>query len=349
MGTFSRIVVADEVNMQKKISVIIPGCNTPEAWWRRCVDSVKRALGPDDEIILVDDGSSDGEKFLDAWGCRVIHKKNGGLGDARNAALKLAQGEYVTFVDSDDEVMPEVYGATINRMVATGSDVGVFEVKTVWPDDGLSKDDSFSRCGVEINGSALTVAQMRNLSRGCLMNYACNKVYRRDFLVKNDLSFDMDGMPCEDIIFNLECVMAGAKWCTVPALGYVYYRTRGTLLSRYKRTGFAGMRHGAEAWSRFRTENNEVLDKDLRSWLDARCELTDVALLTMEWRNIWLPGSPYSFLARWEWLMEHPEVGGIGLFLRQWIYVLLRRYFYFRFIRRWNILRMYPYAREIVP
>ena len=92
-----------------KLSVIIPGYNTPEAWWRRCVDSVKRPLGPDDEIILVDDGSSDGAKFLDTLGCKVIHKQNGGLASARNAGMAVAQGEFVTFVDSDDEVMPGTF------------------------------------------------------------------------------------------------------------------------------------------------------------------------------------------------------------------------------------------------
>lgn len=339
--------------MNIRLSVVVPGYNTSEAWWKRCVDSVLRAIGPNDEIILVDDGSRDGLKvseFVSLKGLdsriRIVTKQNGGLSDARNAALRIARGEYVTFVDSDDEVLPEVYEATINRMAVTGSDVGIFEVKTIWPDDGLAKNDVFSRCGVEISGSALTVKQVCDLSRGCLMNYAWNKVYRWKFLDENSLLFDVDGMPCEDIIFNLECVMARARWCTVPILGYVYYRTRGTLLSRYKRTGYAGICRGVEAWRRFRATNGENLGRDLQLWLNARCELTDDELAMMEWKNIWMPGSPYSLVGKWRWLKKHQALGGVAFFLNMAIIVFLRRHFYCRPVRRWNVRRLYPSAVE---
>lgn len=336
-----------------RLSVIIPGYNTPEAWWERCVCSVLRATGANDEIILVDDGSRAGLKVtefesfkeLDSR-IRVITKKNGGLSDARNAALKIARGEYVTFVDSDDEVLPEVYEATIARMAATGSDIGVFEVKTIWPDDGLAKVDLFARSAIQIDGSFLTIEQIRSLSRGCLMNYAWNKVYRQAFLGRNGLAFDVEGMPCEDIIFNLECVMARAKWCTVPILGYLYYRTRGTLLSSYKRMSFRGVRHGVAAWMKLRDAVGSDCDVNTRLWLDARCRLSETELLEIEWRNIWQPGSPFPLLARKRWLNEHPELGGGVAFVRQAIYTFVRRNFYFRFVRRAVTKKNYPYATE---
>ena len=328
--------------MQKKLSVVIPGYNTPEAWWRRCVDSVKRALGPDDEIILVDDGSVDGAKFLDSWGCRVIHKQKGGLASARNAGMVVAQGEFVTFVDSDDEVMSEAFSRCLKKLSEVSGDVCIYGVRAVWCDDGLQKSDESDD---RVYGK-LTAQDVYDLSKRSLMNYACNKVYRAEFLRSHKIVFDLDGMPCEDIIYNLACVMAGGRWCSVAYVGYVYYRTRGTLLSKYKRTGFVGIRHGAEAWQKFLAFCEEIADLKVKQWVKAKGSLTDEGLAMIEWKNIWMPDSPYSLVGRWKWLREHPSVGGFAAYLKMAIYTFLRRHFYWRPVRRWNIRRMYPYATE---
>ena len=90
-----------------KISVIIPVYNV-SSYLSDCVDSVIKQTYKNIEIILVDDGSTDGSgKLCDEYKEKdsrivVIHKKNGGLSDARNAGLEIAKGEYISFVDSDD-------------------------------------------------------------------------------------------------------------------------------------------------------------------------------------------------------------------------------------------------------
>lgn len=95
------------------VSVIIPVYNVRE-WLDRCVASVAQQTHSDLEIILVDDGSTDGSGALcDEWGLRderirVLHLPNGGVSRARNAALDIARGQYVTFVDSDDWIHPEL-------------------------------------------------------------------------------------------------------------------------------------------------------------------------------------------------------------------------------------------------
>ena len=94
------------------ISVIVPVYKV-EDYLSRCVDSVLAQTEKDFELILVDDGSPDrcGE-ICDAYAQKdkrihVVHKSNGGLSDARNAGLKIAEGEYIAFVDSDDWVEKE--------------------------------------------------------------------------------------------------------------------------------------------------------------------------------------------------------------------------------------------------
>lgn len=97
------------MNEQPLISVIVP-CYNVEKYLNKCVDSILKQTYKNIEVILVDDGSPDkcGE-ICDFYAKQddrvvVIHKKNGGLSDARNVALDIAKGEYVTFVDSDDWV-----------------------------------------------------------------------------------------------------------------------------------------------------------------------------------------------------------------------------------------------------
>lgn len=96
------------------ISVIVPVYNT-KAYLGRCVDSLLRQTYRDLEIILVDDGSTDGSgELCDSYAAgdervRVFHKENGGSSSARNLGLDKAAGEYVGFVDSDDYVDPDMY------------------------------------------------------------------------------------------------------------------------------------------------------------------------------------------------------------------------------------------------
>lgn len=97
-----------------KVSVIVPIYKV-ENYMLKCIDSILSQTLTDLEIILVDDGSPDhcGE-ICDEYEAKdsrvkVIHKKNGGLSDARNAGLVIATGEYIGFVDSDDYITPEMF------------------------------------------------------------------------------------------------------------------------------------------------------------------------------------------------------------------------------------------------
>ena len=100
--------------MSETISVIIPVYNV-EKYLNKCVDSVISQTYKDLQIILVDDGSTDrSSKICDKYAkadtrISVIHKQNGGLSSARNAGMEIVEGDYITFLDSDDYVSPTVY------------------------------------------------------------------------------------------------------------------------------------------------------------------------------------------------------------------------------------------------
>lgn len=98
----------------KLITIIIPVYNV-EKYLRECIDSVIAQTYKNLEIILVDDGSIDKSgEICDEYSkkdsrIRVIHKKNGGLSDARNVALDIAKGEYIGFIDSDDYIEKDMF------------------------------------------------------------------------------------------------------------------------------------------------------------------------------------------------------------------------------------------------
>ena len=105
-----------------KLSIIIPVYRV-EATLNRCIESVVAQDFGDYELILVDDGSPDGcPQMCDEWAAkdrriRVIHKVNGGLSDARNAGIDIAQGDYLTFIDSDDYIAEQTLAPLMQKLI----------------------------------------------------------------------------------------------------------------------------------------------------------------------------------------------------------------------------------------
>lgn len=325
------------------ISIIIPGYNTLRSDWERCIVSVKNAIARayySAEIICVDDGSVDGARFLDERDdVVVIHQSNQGPSVARNQALSIAKGRWVSFVDSDDVLHKDVFCKTVSVGTDLNCDVVVFGVQTVWPQVRLQKEDVLSSCHMGI----LSPKHLRQLRDSNLLNYVWNKLYRREFLLKNCIQFPLDAVMGEDLIFNLTCAICEAKWASVDYVGYTYYRTGGTLLSRYKPCYISGLLLTEKMWQAYA----DFICSRGDNAIDLPKPLSLKQLNTLEWQNIWLPKTPYSLLGRWKWLREHPEVGGVKTFVKTFVYTLLRRYFYFNCVRKWHIKRLYPYAKEV--
>lgn len=120
------------VEYKEKISVIIPVYNV-EKYLKFCLDSVLEQSYKNLEIILIDDGSTDGcGKICDEYALidnriKVIHKINGGLADARNVGLKSATGDFIGFLDSDDYIYPTFYEELYGIIQKYNSDIAECE------------------------------------------------------------------------------------------------------------------------------------------------------------------------------------------------------------------------------
>lgn len=159
-----------------KLSVIIPVYKV-ENTLDRCVGSVLGQGIADMEVILVNDGSPDKcPQMCDEWAAndsrvRVIHKVNGGLSDARNAAIDVAVGDYLTFVDSDDFLMDGSLKLAMQWLEEHG-EVDILETSME------IQDASRMECLLD-DCTYPTVMDYCLTTKAWSHSYACNKIYRR--------------------------------------------------------------------------------------------------------------------------------------------------------------------------
>lgn len=130
---------------QPKVSVIVPVYNVM-GYLKKCVDSIINQTYAQLEIILVDDGSADGSEIIcDEYAerdgrVRVIHKKNGGLSDARNVGIEAATGKYIAFIDSDDFVSEFFIEVMLKALSDNQADLSMLKREVAFWDGEQSED-----------------------------------------------------------------------------------------------------------------------------------------------------------------------------------------------------------------
>lgn len=161
-----------------KLSVIVPIYNV-EQYIHKCVDSILSQTFADFEIILVNDGSPDNcGKICDEYASKdnrvkVIHKKNGGVSEARNIGLDAAKGEYISFIDPDDWIDKDMYEQTLGYMADNDLDVVCFDVEEV------RTNKSFVRYKYDGNKSFTAHEALYEILIDGIDNSPCNKIYKK--------------------------------------------------------------------------------------------------------------------------------------------------------------------------
>lgn len=214
-----------------KISVIVPIYNV-EKYLSRCVNSILNSNYKNLEIILVDDGSTD------SCGCicdeykkkdnriRVIHKKNGGLSDARNKGIDMATGDYISFVDSDDAIDNDMFDYLLKILLENQCDISVCNYITFSTMElpRSSQKNSNRNLKVYTNEKALDILLDGKISHS---DYAWNKLYKRD-LFKN-IRYPV-GRKMEDIGTTYKLYYIAKKIVIGDAIKYYYYQRNNSIL-----------------------------------------------------------------------------------------------------------------------
>lgn len=203
------------------VSIIIPVYNT-EQYLRQALDSVINQTYKNLEIICIDDGSTDNSrKILNEYAKKdsrikiIHHKKNKGVSTARNAALNVAKGTYIMFLDSDDYYVPKTVEYAYKDIVKNNGDIVVFVECHLEPNVPLSPSSTMLFCQKHYPREV----PVNNLD--CLFfNFVWNKIFRRKFLSDNNIKFNKDLNVGEDAVFCIFCILNNAKVYTLPKLLY---------------------------------------------------------------------------------------------------------------------------------
>ncbi len=213
-----------------KISIIIPVYNT-EKYLKKCLGSLINQTLDDIEIICVDDGSTDNScEILKGFAIKdkrvkVITQKNKGQSVARNAGIKIAQGEYIGFLDSDDWADETMFEKLYENAKKYDSDISMCSINVYDEKTGkISANDPYLTLELFPKSLFKRAFSYKDcldfIFRICVVPW--NKIYRRKFLQDKNLRF-IENLNFEDNVFNLKTFVEASKISLIRE-PLVYYR-----------------------------------------------------------------------------------------------------------------------------
>ena len=215
--------------MGHTVSVIVPIYNVAP-WLHRCLDSILAQTYTEFQLILVDDGSTDScGAICDEYAAKdsritVIHKENGGLSSARNAGLEIADGKFISFIDSDDWIHPQFLELMLRCQQAGNYDLVICNHKRT---AGSESDSSY--IWDQIAPQELNLEGIYRQHR--TKSYVWNKLYRRELIGNHRF---IQKKIAEDAAFNGIVLGHSPQLhaCFVPAVLYYYFYRENSLVTQ---------------------------------------------------------------------------------------------------------------------
>ena len=227
---------------------------------QRCAESIFRQSFADWELLLIDDGSSDGSPALcDRLAAgdprvRVYHKENGGVSSARNLGICKAEGTYLFFTDSDDTLFPDTLATLYQKAQETKADLSVCGFTYLVERTGKRVDNLPERsfCG---GGPAYLEERFLSDFRQEFFNPPWNKLIRRELLLQNDIRFGEEFAICEDMAFSMQVLEKCSGICVIPRSLYCYhYKEAENLVNRFHENYYEALLYFRDrTWQCFRT------------------------------------------------------------------------------------------------
>lgn len=269
---------------QPKVSIVVPVYNSKQ-YLARCLDSLLGQTVSEIEVVLVDDGSTDGSSLTcDGWAdldsrIRVIHKENGGLSDARNCGALAARAPYIAFVDSDDSVDLDFCESLLHDIEATGADIATCDVVDV--EDGCELPDHIDASHRTVEVVTPVEALRASITSGLPRIWVPTRLYKKE-LFNNGFLFPV-GKTYEDAATIVE-IFGSASSISVSNAQLYHYRHRAGSITTQPYTPKAhdiidAWEHTASMACKMYPELKEDLDFRLY-W--ARCVVLDRMIASRE-------------------------------------------------------------------
>ena len=212
--------------MQPKVSVIIPFLNGLP-YLADCVRSVQQQTLREIEIILVDDGSTDGSEALaDTLAAeddriRVLHQANSGVSTARNNALAVAKGTYIGFVDADDLAVPEMYETLYNAAMENKCDIVSCAYKSFREQRTVYESPPPFPAGTVYDHDGI-VEFLPYMCSKPIFSYIWRRLFSAELIRSNAIRFDPQISIGEDTLFCIRCFLCAARVIALPDRLYRY-------------------------------------------------------------------------------------------------------------------------------
>ncbi|WNF35303.1 glycosyltransferase [Bacillaceae bacterium IKA-2] len=229
-----------------KLSIIVPVYNTEE-YLSDCIESILLQSFMDYEIILINDGSSDKSGEICKQYAKkdsrikVFHKSNEGPSAARNLGIKLASGEFLGFVDSDDTINVQMYEKLYNLAKEKNAEISICGYSEIYFPSG--KIDNFTtplNNIVYLKGKEIREEFEHSLSANTYLGYnsLCNKIYNRKYLLRNSLIINENIKIAEDQCFNISAILKAKIICAINEPLYNYRRINSKSIMNKKEGAF---------------------------------------------------------------------------------------------------------------
>lgn len=233
--------------MEEKISIVVPIYNV-EKYLKKCIESIINQTYKNLEIILVNDGSTDNSyKICEEYAGRdkrikVINKENGGLSDARNAGLRVATGEYISFIDSDDYIELDMIYNLYQGIMKNNADICCCGKVLEYDKNDVYVNNTSEFCVDNVE------ALKKMLIGDNIDNSACDKLFKIDLF--KEIKFPINRY-FEDIATVYKLFIKAKKIVHIKNLGY-HYVIRKNSISTEK---FSNKQFDALFFTKEMTEN----------------------------------------------------------------------------------------------
>ncbi len=216
------------------LSIVVPVYNV-ENYLERCIDSLLNQTLKSIEILLINDGSTDSSlKICEAYArsyqnIKVFSKENTGLGSTRNYGLLLSKGKYIAFVDSDDYVNKYMYEDMYKLIEKNNCDICECGYKKVYDEKQSPINDNTYISKIYENKYDI----VKEYLLFHIEPYAWNKMYRKDFLIENDIRFQEYTL-YEDVVTTLKALSLCKKIIITDKKYYYYYQRPDSIMHKIK-------------------------------------------------------------------------------------------------------------------
>lgn len=209
-----------------KLSVIVSNYNNGE-FLKKCIDSILEQSFKDYELIIIDDGSTDNSNLIlrEYQGkdtrIKIIYEKHKGVSHARNKGIEISNGEYITFIDSDDTIDRKAYEICMKKLAEFPADLVIFSI--LYINENKKNKINFKNLPDNYYDSKENFICDLIKNRGMSIYSNCNKIYKRTFIKKEKIYFKEDYHFGEDRLFNYEYLKYANRIITISNKLYSYY------------------------------------------------------------------------------------------------------------------------------